>query len=96
MQGWNEIMHGGKLPKDVIVQQWDQPQAATQAARAGNDVVVSQTTWTYFDYPYEATPLRKVYEAEPIPADLTPGKANTSGCAGTNVDGVDSRRRDRR
>lgn len=75
LQGWNEIMRGGKLPQDAIVQQWDQPGAAVEAARAGNDVVVSQTGWTYFDYSYDTTPLRKVYEAEPTPAALSPDEA---------------------
>ncbi len=75
LQGWNEIMHGGKLPQDAIVQQWNQPSAAVEAARAGNDVVVSQTSWTYFDYSYDTTPLRKVYDGEPVPAALTPAEA---------------------
>ena len=75
MQGWNEIMRGGQLPHDAIVQQWDQPQSAAEAARDGYDVVVSQTTWTYFDYSYETTSLHKVYDGEPIPAGLTPAQA---------------------
>jgi len=70
LQGWDEILRGGQLPQDAVVQQWDQAGAAVQAAREGHDVVVSQTSWTYFDYPIEATSLRKVYEAEPVPAEL--------------------------
>jgi len=70
LQGWNEIMHGGELPDDVIVQQWNDAKAAITAARDGNDVVVSPTKYCYFDYPYTTTPLRKVYAGEPTPPEL--------------------------
>lgn len=73
LQGWNEIMEGGDLPPGVIVQQWNAPAAATQAANAGLDVVVSPTSHSYFDYPYSRIWVRKVYEFEPVPADL-PGE----------------------
>jgi len=72
LQGWNEIMEGGPLPKGVVMQQWNDPESGARAARAGNDVVVSPVTWGYFDYSYDTTPLREVYEAEPVPAGLTP------------------------
>lgn len=72
LMGWNEIMQGGPLPKGVVMQQWVDPQSGAVAARAGNDVVISPTAWAYFDYSYDTIPLRKVYEAEPTPAGLTP------------------------
>lgn len=75
LQGWDEILHGGNLPKDVVVHQWDQPKAAVQAARAGNDVVVSSTGWTYFDYDYKRIPLQKVYESDPVPPELSASEA---------------------
>lgn len=72
LQGWNEILQGGTLPKDVIVQQWSEPQAASVAAQAGNDVVVSSSSYVYFDSSHDAIPLQKVYAFNPIPADLSP------------------------
>lgn len=72
LEGWNEIMQGGPLPDGVVMQQWLDPHSAANAARAGNDVVASPVAWAYFDYSYDTIPMRKVYEAEPIPAGLTP------------------------
>jgi hexosaminidase len=71
LQGWNEIMEGGPLPDGVIMHEWIDPQSGAKAARAGNDVVRSPVAWAYFDYSYDTTPLRKVYDAEPIPPDLS-------------------------
>ncbi|MDQ2799676.1 MAG: family 20 glycosylhydrolase, partial [Armatimonadota bacterium] len=71
LQGWNEILKGGPLPKDVIVQQWSDPQAAVTAARAGNDVVSSLTRYAYFDYGYNVTSLKRVYSYDPMPPGLT-------------------------
>jgi hexosaminidase len=70
LQGWNEIMHGGELAKDVIVHQWSEPSAATNAAKAGTDVVVSLHSFLYFDYDYKTTPIAKTYEFYPTPAGL--------------------------
>jgi hexosaminidase len=65
-------MEGGPLPKGVIMHQWNSVESGAEAARAGNDVVCSLTKWYYFDYPYERTPLSKVYGSEPMPDGLTP------------------------
>lgn len=75
LQGWNEIRQGGPLPADVIVQQWNDPQAAAAAARAGNDVVASLSSYVYFDYGNDVTPLQKVYAYDPMPAGLDPAQA---------------------
>lgn len=72
LQGWNEIMQGGPLPDGVVMQQWLDPNSAADAARAGNDVIASPVAWAYFDYSYDTTPMREVYEAHPIPPGLTP------------------------
>jgi hexosaminidase len=74
LQGWDEIMHGGPLPKGVIMHQWTTPASAAEAARAGNDVVVSQRQWYYIDYDYNAIPLSKIYNSEPVPDGLTPAE----------------------
>lgn len=70
LQGWDEILQGGPLPQNVIVQQWDNPHAGLVAARAGNDVVVSPTSHLYFDASNEAIPLKWVYGLEPMPSGL--------------------------
>jgi hexosaminidase len=75
MQGWGEIFKGGKLASDAIVQQWLDPTVGAAAAKAGNDVVIAQHEYLYFDYPLERTPLKKVYEFEPLPAGLTVDEA---------------------
>jgi len=81
MVGWSEIMQGG-IAHNATVMDWIG--GATEAARAGHDVVMSPTGYCYFDYyqsaDYLAEPpaptwappllLSKVYSFEPIPANL--------------------------
>jgi hexosaminidase len=75
MQGWGEITRGGNLGKDVIVHQWLEASVGVGAAKAGNDVIVSQLEALYLDFPLERTPLRKVYEFDPMPAGLSAEQA---------------------
>jgi hypothetical protein len=75
MMGWNEIMKGGKLPPEVIVHQWNDSKAGAEAAKGGNDVVDSLTTYCYFDYDFHTTPLDKVYRFDPMPEGLTADEA---------------------
>jgi hexosaminidase len=71
MQGWSEVMAGGDLPKDAIVQQWLDASAGATAAKNGHDVIISQHEWLYFDYDYARTPMRKTYEFNPTPPGLS-------------------------
>jgi hexosaminidase len=77
--GWSEITEA-ELPKDAVVMDWIG--GATQAATNGDDVVMSPTKFSYFDY-YQSqdhttepraiggfVPLELVYSFEPIPAGL--------------------------
>jgi len=79
--GWDEILEGG-LPPEATVMSWRGIKGAVEAARQGHDVVLTPSNVTYFnrlqsdavdeppshDYP---TPLRAVYDFEPIPSELT-------------------------
>jgi hexosaminidase len=78
--GWDEILEGGLAP-GATVMSWRGMQGGLAAARAGHDVIMAPTQYTYFDYyqskdPSEPLaigsflPLDKVYEFEPVPADL--------------------------
>lgn len=73
LMGWDEIVRGG-LTKDATMMWWRNwaPDAPKIAAENGNDVVVTTTAAYYFDYLNEGTTLKRVYEYEPIPDDLTP------------------------
>ena len=77
--GWSEIREGG-LAQNAAVMDWIG--GAVEAAGAGHDVVMSPTTYCYFDY-YQSTnqaaepraiggflPLDQVYAFEPLPAKL--------------------------
>jgi len=78
--GWDEILEGG-LPPQATVMSWRGTKGAVEAAREGHDVVLSPSNVTYFnrmqsdaadeppshDYP---TPLKSVYDFEPVPAEL--------------------------
>ena len=79
--GWSEIRADG-LPPNAALMDWIG--GATEAARAGHDVVMALTASCYFDY-YQSQdhstepraiggflPLAKAYAFEPIPADLPP------------------------
>jgi len=77
--GWSEIREGG-LAQNAVVMDWIG--GAVESAAAGHDVVMTPTENCYLDY-YQSKkhstepkaiggflPLRKVYELEPVPADL--------------------------
>ena len=82
--GWDEILQGGLAP-GATVMSWRGESGGITAANAGHDVVMAPTSHTYFDYyqgPPEKEPLAiggnlplsKVYEYEPIPNAIAPGK----------------------
>jgi hexosaminidase len=81
--GWSEIVKGG-IAQNAVVMDWIG--GATEAAKAGHDVVMSPSHYAYFDF-YQTPnfsheppaqnwagplPLNKVYSFEPVPSDLTP------------------------
>ena len=81
--GWDEILEGGLAP-NAAVMSWRGFAGGIAAANAGHEVVMSPTTYCYFDY-YQARegeplaiggylPLEKVYAFDPIPADIDPDK----------------------
>ncbi|MFN7366123.1 MAG: beta-N-acetylhexosaminidase [Armatimonadota bacterium] len=83
MVGWSEILEGG-LAQNATVMAWLGPNGAIEAARQGNDAVMSPTSHCYLDY-YQTRdaagepraiggylPLWRVYEYEPIPEALEP------------------------
>ncbi|MBI9063931.1 MAG: family 20 glycosylhydrolase [Marinilabiliaceae bacterium] len=71
--GWDEIVEGG-LSGESTVMWWRNwaPHTIRDAAKGGNDVIVTPDFEYYFDFAYSATPLSKTYNFEPIPADYTP------------------------
>lgn len=84
--GWDEILEGG-LPQGATVMSWRGEAGGIAAAKAGHDVIMAPTTYTYFDY-YQSKdttnepiaiggflPLETVYRYDPIPAALTPDEA---------------------
>lgn len=80
MIGWDEILEGGLAP-DATVMSWRGNQGGIDAARQGHDVVMTPTSFCYFDY-YQSRnpgeplaiggylPLDRVYRCEPIPREL--------------------------
>lgn len=81
MIGWDEILEGG-LAEDATVMSWRGYSGGIEAAKMNHDVVMTPTSFCYFDYyqsrnPSEPLaiggylPLDRVYRFEPIPAELT-------------------------
>lgn len=79
--GWDEILDGD-INKSAMVMSWRGVEPGVKAAQKGHDVVMTPTTYAYFDY-YQTDkrdneplliggnlPIEKTYSYEPLPADL--------------------------
>lgn len=83
--GWDEILEGGLAP-NATVMSWRGMQGGIDAARQGNDVIMTPVSHCYFDY-YQSEntdeplaiggflPLKKVYAFNPIPSELNAEEA---------------------
>lgn len=80
--GWDEIMHG-KINQSATVMSWRGVEPGSKAAEAGHDVIMSPTTYCYFDF-YQTSntggepmciggnlPISKTYEFDAAPETLT-------------------------
>jgi hexosaminidase len=84
--GWDEILEGGLAP-NAAVMSWRGVAGGIAAAKQKHDVVMTPTTYLYFDYPQgdkslegdlaygPLLPLEKVYAYEPIPKELNAEEA---------------------
>ncbi|MEZ4755831.1 MAG: family 20 glycosylhydrolase [Flavobacteriales bacterium] len=80
--GWDEILEGGLAP-NATVMSWQGIEGGIAAARSGHYAVMSPGSHCYFDH-YQGDPaneplaiggfttVQKVYNYEPIPAELKP------------------------
>jgi len=78
--GWDEILEGGLSP-NAAVMSWRGEKGGIEAAKQSHYVVMSPTTYCYFDY-YQSSydseplaiggylPLEKVYDYDPIPDEI--------------------------
>jgi len=83
--GWDEILEGGLAP-EATVMSWRGMEGGIEAAQQGHYVIMTPTSYCYFDY-YQADPrdeplaiggkitLKDVYVFEPTPASLTSQQA---------------------
>ncbi len=83
--GWDEILEGGLAP-NATVMSWRGEAGGIEAAKQGHDVVMTPTTYCYFDY-YQSNqpdeplaiggylPLDKVYNYYPVPEELSEEEA---------------------
>lgn len=89
--GWDEILEGG-LVENATVMSWRGEKGGIEAAKLKHDVVMSPTTFAYFDYMqgdpiieplvYASLRLNKAYQFEPVPPGVDAkyiigGQANT-------------------
>ncbi|MDD3787509.1 MAG: glycoside hydrolase family 20 protein [Petrimonas sp.] len=81
--GWDEILEG-ELAPNATVMSWRGMSGGIEAAKMNHDVIMTPTTYCYFDY-YQTQdtdneplaiggylPIDKVYSFEPAPDELTP------------------------
>jgi hexosaminidase len=83
--GWDEILEGGLAP-NATVMSWRGEEGGIEAARQGNDAVMTPKTYVYLDY-YQGQPedeplaiggflpLDSVYAFDPLPDVLTADQA---------------------
>ncbi len=65
--GWNEILDGGNLDDDTIVQWWIGRKKRMKPHLTPNrKFVMSNFSYTYLDYNYLMHPMRKFYGYEPV------------------------------
>ncbi len=86
--GWDEIIEGGLAPGASVMfwREWLGYDEIIEAAENGHDIIMTPTSYCYFDYyqvpkkEIKKEPLaiggylsvQKVYEFEPMPADISP------------------------
>jgi hexosaminidase len=83
--GWDEILEGGLAP-NAVVMSWRGEKGGIEAAKQNHDVIMTPTTYVYFDYSQAKKedsltiggylPVNKVYSYEPLSKELneTEGK----------------------
>ncbi|MFB9864398.1 glycoside hydrolase family 20 protein [Rufibacter immobilis] len=93
--GWDEILEGGLAPQATVMS-WRGETGGIEAAKMKHDVIMTPGNPVYFDH-YQAGPegeplaiggfntLKRVYEYEPIPKELTPEAAKHVLGAQANV-----------
>ena len=65
---WSDVLKGGLLPPFFIVQQWmDDHENVRQFMAGGGNVISSDNRTWYFDYPYGATDVKKIWKVRRIP-----------------------------
>ena len=74
--GWDEILEGGLAPKATVMC-WSGEKGGIEAAKQDHDVIMTPTTYVYFDYAQQKNedslviggylPIEKVYGYEPVP-----------------------------
>ena len=79
--GWDEILDGS--PQDAMIMSWRGTAPGAKAAETGHDVIMTPTTYCYFDYQqvkdtqFEPSrcggfiPIEKVYSLDPAPDSLS-------------------------
>lgn len=83
--GWDEILEGGLAP-NAVVMSWRGETGGIEAAKQKHQVIMTPTTYVYFDYTQSTNedsvtiggfiPVEKVYNYEPIPAELAVEEGN--------------------
>jgi len=94
--GWDEVLEGG-LGDNTWVMSWRGHEGGRDAAKLHHNVIMTPTSHCYFDY-YQTEktggepmaiggylPVQKVYELEPVPAELTKEEAKYIQGAQCNV-----------
>lgn len=80
--GWDEILEGGGLPANAVVESWHGTEGAVAAAKLGHDSVLAPEQFVYLDHlqsgrsdepsgRFPLVTLAQVYAFDPAPSTLT-------------------------
>jgi hexosaminidase len=67
--GWDDVLEGGGTTNTVVMS-WRGDAGAKAAVAAGDQAIMAPQQKTYFDHSYVATPMKEVYEFDPVPRGL--------------------------
>ncbi len=72
MIGWDEILEGG-MSKTATMMWWRTwaKKAVHEATAQGNEVILTPNSHYYFDYQQDYSTLRKLYEFNPMPKEIS-------------------------
>lgn len=69
---WIEVLDGLTDAKSTVIMPWMSGEMAKIATNKGLSIILTSAQYLYFNFKYDRTPLRHVFETEPMPSWIEP------------------------